>query len=812
MPPSFNILLATVIAMIASATYLGFSGETVTSASLSGRVDGETLSTALFIAVFIALFIMGSAGLLYVIRRRQASCSAAMTPTQQDEDQPKVQLQSSITATPLEGIATQDETSRLHSNHAQTYLDQAHSLVLVLNASGDVQYLNQHGYRLLGYPQESLQGKNWLKLCVPADQHQRITRALHDYNDSHSLAPMYIEHPVLTADGGHRLIAWNCTNIRVAPDSPATSSQLLCSGLDITENRQTQDTLHKLSCAVEQSSTSVMIFDRKGKIEYINPAFTQQTGFHADEVIGRKPTFLEGDDTDKSMLFQLRRALLRGESWQGDICYRNKNGQHFWTKERISPIKNNQQSISHYVSVSEDITAERQQQAKIEQLAFHDQLTGLPNRRSFIKQFNSAIKRCHQQNRSLTLFYLNLDHFKRINDSQGQYAGDQVLCRIAEMLRHELCQQDLIARYSSDEFLLALHDLSHDQAKVFGRRINRLVRQPVTLYNGETRLLTASIGIASFPDNSDNPSELIKFADLAMHQIKQADGNSYRFFTKQMQDELDADIFLEKQLQKAIENDEFILYYQPQVDIKNRCVIGMEALVRWIHPERGMIPPDQFIAIAERSGLIVALGQHVIRKACHGYQMLDTLGLGHLRIAINLSALQFRDPLFARNFRQILTEFRVNPSQIELELTESMLMTNIEEAISILAELKQLGTTLAIDDFGTGYSSLSYLKRLPVDIIKVDRSFIKDIPEDESDMEITAAVIAMAHKLKRKVVAEGVETPEQVSFLRENNCEYIQGYYYSQPVPESEVVAKIHHINNKLADNNSNFVQLKLDS
>lgn len=839
MLPPQQLLLSVLIALTASVLYLGFGAD---------LPDTKALTTGTITIAVLAALVSGC--LSFYAIRRVAPSPASSPPIKLPGSlfsEPQQQQQLELSGQRLQvnlpdpapqlmieqpPLASDTDSAEFHTEHAHAYLDQAHTLVLVLNNNGDVLYLNQHGYRQLGYPQESLQGSNWLKFCVPAKEHKRITRALYDYNHCNSLAPLYMEHPVLTADGSSRLIAWNCTHIAIDADAdeaqPLTETpfnhspvskpkrntlQLLCSGLDITENRATQDTLVKLSCAVEQSSTAVMIFDCNGIVEYINPAFTLQTGFHTDEVVGQKPNFLECEDTDRQTLFQLRRTILRGENWQGDICYRKKDGQRFWAKERISPIKDeDHQAISHYVSVSEDITAERHHQDQIEQLAYHDQLTHLPNRRAFIKLLNSSVELCRAQQRTLALFYLNLDQFKRVNDSQGQHAGDQVLCHIAKALRREICKQDLIARYSSDEFLLALHDLNIDQADAFARRINRLVRQPVTIYNGESCEVTTSIGIAVFPNNSTQANELIKFADLAMHQVKQSGNNGYRFFSSQMQEQLEARLFLAKELQRAIDNDEFILHFQPQIDLENNCVLGMEALVRWQHPQRGMIPPDQFISVAEQSGLIVPLGQHVIRKACRCYQMLDILGLGHLRIAINLSALQFRDPLFPQSFKQMLKDFRVNPEQIELELTESMLMTNIEESIAILAELKQLGITLAIDDFGTGYSSLSYLKRLPVDIIKVDRSFVKDIPHDDSDMEITAAVIAMAHKLKLKVVAEGVESANQVAFLRDNECEYIQGFYYSKAVPESDLVSTINQLNQQLQKPNDNCILFEFES
>lgn len=697
-------------------------------------------------------------------------------------------------------------------SRGEIYLDQAQALILVLDQAGQVEYLNQYGYRLLGYPQESLTGREWLKLCVPASEHNSVIQALEDYYKRNQLTPMSIEHPVLTAEGELRLIAWNCRAITL----PNGQRQLLCSGLDVTENRRTQDSLEKLSCAVEQSSTSVLIFDRRGRIEYVNPAFSLMSGYEANEVIGRKPKFLESPDTERKTLQDLRATIIRGENWQGEICYRRKDGQRFWVRARISPIKDDLGHIDHYVSVTEDITDARKHQLQIERMAFQDPLTQLPNRRGFQQQLQQMLEKSATEHQTLTLYYINLDHFKRINDSLGHNAGDQLLCQIANSLKKEITAQDLLGRLSSDEFLLALRNVNHEQAAQFGQRINRLLRQPVIAPGGDSRrqsrLMTASIGIASYPENGSDTNELIKCADLAMQNVKQNDRNGYRFFSTRMKDALEADLFLERELQRALHNDEFELYYQPQVDLNHGCVTSLEALLRWHHPERGLITPDKFISVAERSGLIIPLGQLVLRKACRSYQILDLLGLGHLKIAINLSALQFRDPLFPRTFQQIMKEHQVTPSQIELELTESMLMTNIEEAIMILDQLKQLGATLAIDDFGTGYSSLSYLKRLSVDIIKVDRSFVKDIPDNEHDMEITAAVIAMAHKLKRKVVAEGVETLLQEQFLRENECDYLQGYRYSPPVPESELTTLIARIDQELNSNSSHCIQLEFDS
>ncbi|WP_207062957.1 EAL domain-containing protein [Motiliproteus sp. SC1-56] len=700
--------------------------------------------------------------------------------------------------------ALEQERSR-----AERYLDMANAMLLVLDAEGRVVMLNQRGHQILGHPPGSLIGQSWPQRCLPETEREAVHSHLSECLAA-GLTEDYYENHVVTAEGDTRLIAWH--NV-VAWDAERNAPQLICAGQDITAQRRDQATLHTLSCAVEQSSACVMILDRQGRIEYVNPYFTRLTGFESDEVRGKKPRFLESEDTSRSDLIALRRRISRGREWHGEICYQKKNRELFWARETISPIKNNQGVVTHFVSVSEDITRLRLHQEQIERLAYWDQLTGLANRRLFRKELAQALSERHGRRQHLTLFYLNLDQFKRVNDSLGHEAGDELLRLVADKLRQELGSDSLLGRLGGDEFAFALADIDEEAAARLAGRISALVRKPTRLSAGISRaqemFVTTSIGIAVAPGDSQDAAELMKFADMAMHQAKKHGRNTHRFFSPALTERAEANLFLEQELRQAIRNREFVLFYQPQIDLKSGEVVGLEALVRWQHPRRGMIFPNHFIPLAEETGLIVGIGQQVIMMACEAYQRLQTLGLGQLRVAVNLSALQFHDPLFISTFKHILDESRVPAAQIELELTESMLMENVEEAIKILKQLKTLGATLAIDDFGTGYSSLSYLKRLPVDILKVDRTFVKDIPQDQNDMEITAAVIAMAHKLKLEVVGEGVETDEQERFLRDNGCELAQGYLYSPPVPEGQLVALVTRLNQRAKRNQSRVIPLE---
>lgn len=423
---------------------------------------------------------------------------------------------------------------------------------------------------------------------------------------------------------------------------------------------------------------------------------------------------------------------------------------------------------------------------KIRHQAYHDSLTNLPNRASFVEHLENTIKRANRHKKQCALMFLDLDRFKLINDSLGHDAGDSLLRITASRIQNNLREMDLAFRMSGDEFTVILEDLKKpEDAAVVARRILKNMGTPISL-NGYEVITNISIGITTFPNSNVDVDALIKEADAAMYRAKQIGHNRYEFYTAEMNTAAFERLSLETDLQRAQKNDDFVLYYQPKVDINTNELVGVEALLRWQHPEKGIIPPDKFIPILEDSGFINAVGEWVAKTACQQAQQWLQAGLKPIRMSINISAKQFRSQYLVSMIGNALQESGLDPKYLELELTESMFIENVDEAIKTMHKLKELGVALSIDDFGSGYSSLSYLKIFPVDYLKIDRSFIKDLAYNEKDAAITAAISALANSLNLGVIAEGVEDESQLDFLRSAGCHEVQGFLFSRPVPAEE--------------------------
>lgn len=571
------------------------------------------------------------------------------------------------------------------------------------------------------------------------------------------------------------------------PDEIAFAGELADQYAQVLANQQRLSATHSLHLfrrAVEQSASAFILVDREGIVEYVNPSFTSITQYSADEVRGHPLAELTALENLSELLFDTSSTLAQHNSWQGEFHSRRKNLEPYWGQLSISKVFAESGELTHYIGIYEDITQSKQAQQHIEQLAYTDNLTHLANRPFFIRSLEERF--ADGKEPRLCLILVDIDNFKRINDSLGHQTGDKLLTSLARRLRNGLSREGVLARFASNEFALLFDDMSLEEGQRLANQVLSTLDKPLFV-DKQLISVSGSLGLACTPLHGRDPETLMKHAGQALHKAKANGKNQVQVFTEALHAEANYKLFLESNLRRALSQDELEVFYQPKLCLRTGRLQGLEALLRWQHPEKGMIRPDQFIAVAEETGLIIPIGKWVAREACRTGVRLASLGRGSPQIAINLSPKQFSDPELVESISSILREEHLPPHLLELELTESLLLDATEETRQQLIGLKALGVMLAMDDFGTGYSSLSYLKKFPIDVIKIDRSFIKDIPGNQDDMEITSAVIAMARNLRLQVVAEGIETAEQLAFLRYHRCDIGQGYLFDQPIPGSQL-------------------------
>jgi len=550
---------------------------------------------------------------------------------------------------------------------------------------------------------------------------------------------------------------------------------------DITEQKTAENELIKLSQAIEQSSNTIIITDAGGNIEYVNSAFVSTTGYTQSEAIGKNPRFLQSGKTPYGIYDEMWDHITRGETWHGELTNRRKNGTEYIYSINISPVFDTDHNITHFIAIEEDITEQKENEEHIHYLANFDPLTGLPNRRQLNDRFEYTLALAKRGYKTFAVMFLDLDHFKEVNDSLGHGYGDALLIELARRLQSILREEDTISRLGGDEFILLLPDIDVQGATQVATKLQEIISLPFIIEQQELTV-TASIGIALYPSDGTDRETLAKNADAAMYRAKQEGRNAYFLFTEEMQTMSIRNLQLNNALHHALLRDELHIKYQPQISLKTGHVIGAEALLRWEHPEFGMISPTEFIPIAENSGLILPIGEWVLRTAAAQLKRWIENGLTPIIIAVNLSAVQFRHPNLPDMVTKILDETALPPEYLELELTEGVAMNNPQGAISIMNHLHERGIRMSIDDFGTGYSSLSYLKQFKIYKLKIDQSFVRDINIDPEDRAIVGAIINMARSLGLHTIAEGVETIGQLEYLREQGCDEVQGYYYSKPL------------------------------
>lgn len=557
---------------------------------------------------------------------------------------------------------------------------------------------------------------------------------------------------------------------------------------DVTERKQQEEKLRLSARLMESSREAMVITDPRGNIIDVNPAFSVITGYRREEVIGGNPRLWKSQHHDAEFYRAMWTALGTSGYWGGEIWNRRKDGEAFPSWQTISAVHDDQGHTSHYVSVFSDISSLVQTREQLAHQAYHDPLTNLPNRLLFQDRLTHALTRAKRDGGQVAVLFIDLDRFKHVNDSLGHPVGDELIRAVAMRLSRAVRKEDTAARTGGDEFIMLMEELRDEQdAAYLADKLLRVLAEPHVI-QGHELYITSSIGISLYPRDGDSAEILVRNADAAMYRAKSAGRKTYAFYTQDLTARASERLQIEGDLRRALERRELEVYYQPQIDLaKGRCV-GAEALVRWNHPTLGFLPPDRFIPIAEDSGLIIELGEQVLRTACLQARRWIDAGVELETIGVNVAGPQLQRSDFVAMVRRVLVETGLPPGHLDLEVTETFIMENADVTFDLLNELRALGVSLSIDDFGTGYSSLAYLKRLPIDRLKLDRAFIKDLPEDEEDAAITRAVIALSGSLGLRLVIEGIETAEQKQFLHYLGCREMQGYYYGRPVPAADFV------------------------
>lgn len=607
--------------------------------------------------------------------------------------------------------------------------------------------------------------------------------------------PYSIEHSMLLPDG--RSIVVRQQGQTLYKGEPAIH-YLIGILQDITEQHRADEHMRKLSTAIEQAADSVMITSRKGVIEYVNSAFTTITGYSKDEAIGKTPAILKSEKQNPSFYRNLWKTIQRGEIFSDVLINRRKDGGDYYEEKTIAPQRDKEGLITHFISTSRDITRRMADQDRLHQMAHHDALTGLPNRILLHDRIEQAVARCRWHDRKVAVLFLDMDRFKIINDTLGHDAGDALLIKMSERLLDCVREGDTVARLGGDEFAIVLNDMQlKNDIHTLAEIILKAMREPFLL-KGRELFMTTSIGISFFPDDGQSGVDLLKKADVAMYSSKGQGKNCFSFYDSGLESATTEILTLESQLRRALEREQYELHYQPQLDILSGEITGVEALLRWNHPEQRAVTPYQFIPILEETGMILPVGEWVMRRACEQERARQLNGLKPLRVSVNVSIRQFRERNFVTTLEKILNETGLEPRYLELEITEGVLINNMTETSHILHQLHELGIGLAIDDFGTGYSSMNYLSRLPFDLLKIDRSFITESTNSKDDAAIVTAVVTLAHALNMRVIAEGVETPEQLKLLHHLGCDLIQGYLCSPPRHMSEINTALNDNDNRI--------------
>ncbi|HBX56983.1 EAL domain-containing protein [Pseudomonas sp. UBA2684] len=670
--------------------------------------------------------------------------------------------------------ATQQQLQISEEKFAKAFHASPDGLLLTRVSDGLLIEANEGFSRITGYSNSEAAERSTLELGIWANPNDRV-RMIEQIKLHGSVRDLAT--PIRTRDGQLRLCELSAQLIPIG-DEPC----LLTIARDITERQVMQEKLQQAATVFESTAEGVMITDTRQRIVAVNRAFSEITGYSEAEALGQTPRLLASGQHDSAFYSALWHQLEDEGHWQGEIWNRRKNQELYPEWLTISAVRNKSQAITHFVGVFADITPLKHAQARLDHQAHHDPLTGLPNRLLFESRLRAALDDAQADDRQGAILFLDLDRFKHINDSLGHPVGDQLLKSIAVRLKEQLRDIDTVARLGGDEFIILLPGLHQTgDAKLVANKLLACFSPPFQIDDHEF-FISASIGISLYPEDGLDVATLVKNADAAMYRSKAKGRNRVEMYTRDLTFQATERMALEHELRRALEREELQLYYQPKLSLSSQRLVGAEALVRWHHPVFGEIPPDRFIPLAEETGLILPLGDWVLQQACRQMRDWQSHHAPFGPLSVNLAGMQLRQPQLVERISHLLDGCMLDPSLLQLEITESFIMNQAEEALAILHQLKALGVQLAIDDFGTGYSSLSYLKRLPLDILKIDQSFVRGLPDDPHDAAIARAIIALGRSMQLTVIAEGVETKAQELFLAAEGCEQIQGFVVSRPL------------------------------
>lgn len=674
-------------------------------------------------------------------------------------------------------IQTLQESERKY----RELVEHANSIILRMDREGRITFLNEFGQQFFGYSPDEIIGHHAVGTIVPPSE--STGRDLRPLLEDICTHPKKYEHNVnenMRKNGARVWIDW--TN-KAIMDEQGQLAEILSIGSDITARREAEKKMKHLSTAVEQSSDWILITDNNGGIEYVNDSVVRMTGYAREEMLGQTPRIFKSGKHDQKFYREMWDAILSGQTFSGVLTNRKKTGELFDIYHVVTPIRDDTGRISHFVATSKDITIRRQMEERINFLANYDSLTELPNRNLFTDRLIQAVSRVEHSEKSAAVLFIDIDRFHFINEALGLQIGDACLMEISQRLPRVVREGDIVARFGNDEFGVALIDLGKSEDVILIlKNIQDILSRPIRTEGGDV-VLNYSIGISIYPDDNENIKAVLHNADIACQKAGEQGGNSYQFFTPDMNAKASEFILMERNLLNALKKNQMTVHYQPYFDIRTCKMAGMEALLRWQPASTVTVSPMHFIPVLEKTGMIIEVGEWVLRNTARQIRKWQDEGYPAVPVSVNLSPVQFHQHNLVGSISRILEESGIAPSLLVLEITESAFIADIKYTKTMLEELKNIGVSISIDDFGTGYSSLSYLKKFPVDNLKIDISFVREIAVDADAASIVSAIVTMANALNLKTIAEGIETEEQLKILHDLQCDAGQGFFFLKPVP-----------------------------